>query len=123
MLTDFHKFGDRIKFAAEASAGGSSILSLPIQTWKPMRSITAPAFTIAKVKKMQTLIEESIDDLVANLSEHVGEIVNVKDAMCGKRCLRLPRLHLEGLIKRRLGFSLDAIANVAFGTKVSVVFR
>lgn len=101
MTSDFQTYANRIKLSSRRAISGDSVLFLPVHHWKSQRQLIMPAFTISKMKAMQPLIEQSVDDLIGNINEQISEhrsVINVKPLF--------------------YGYVLDVIASVGFDTKV-----
>lgn len=86
-----------MKFGAERNITGENILFARDAKWKRLRQIVTPSFSPTKIRGMLPLIENCVSDLIEALDES-GPIVNVKPYFSG--------------------FTLDTIANCAFGIKV-----
>lgn len=72
--------------------------------WKKLRTVMSPTFTTGKMKKMKPLIEECVNTLMNNLH-------------------KLSQTEHELDLKRVFGaFTMEAIIEVAFGTKVDALF-
>lgn len=97
-MNDLENFPNRIKFGAERNITGENILFARDSKWKKLRQIVTPAFSPNKIRRMLPLIDNCVLDLIEAL-ESSGPIVDVKPYFSG--------------------FTLDTIANCAFGIQVS----
>ncbi len=97
ILNDLVNFPNRIKFGAERNITGENILFARDAKWRRLRQIVTPSFSPNKIRRMLPLIENCVRDLIEALDAS-EPIVNVKPYFSG--------------------FTLDTIANVAFGIQV-----
>lgn len=97
ILNDLENFPNRIKFGAERNITGENILFARDAKWKRLRQIVTPTFSPNKIRKMLPLIENCVNDLIEAFDE-AGPVVDVKPYFSG--------------------FTLDTIANIAFGIQV-----
>lgn len=99
ILNDLENFPNRMKFGAERNITGENILFARDSKWRKLRHIVTPAFSPNKIRRMLQLIESCVHDLMEALDSS-GPIVDVKPYFSG--------------------FTLDTIANCAFGIHVSI---
>lgn len=98
---DLVNYPNRIKFGAEHNVTGENILFARDAKWKRLRQIVTPAFSPNKIRHMLPLIENCVHDLIEAL-EACPSTVDVKPYFSG--------------------FTLDTIANCAFGIQVQFFF-
>lgn len=98
ILNDLDNFPNRIKFGAERNITGENILFARDSKWKRLRQIVTPAFSPNKIRQMLPSIQDCVLDLIEALDSS-EPIIDVKPYFSG--------------------FTLDTIARIAFGIKVS----
>ena len=101
IANDLDHFPNRMKFGSERNITGENILFARNGKWRRLRQIVTPAFSPAKIRRMSSLIEDSIRDLVEAFD---SELEN------------RPEVDVKQYFS---GFTLDVIASCAFGIKVS----
>lgn len=83
-----------------------------VNTWKKIRSMISPSFTISKLKAMEPVIMSSVDRAVTQLSENakcgeelsMGPLVDEIIFSLGTNCILGVNLALEGRTKEMLSF-------------------
>ena len=98
-MNDMENFPNRMKFGAEKNITGENIIFARDSKWRRLRQIVTPAFSPIKIRRMCSLIEDSVKDLIEAFdSVHEQSEIDVKPYFSG--------------------FTLDVIACCAFGIKV-----
>ena len=100
LIKDFHLFVNRRQFNIQHPQYCRNLFFVESDDWKRIRSITSPAFTSGKLRKMLPLLKQSTDQLDAYLDtiskdKKAKLSVNIKDVITG--------------------FTIDVIASTSFG--------
>ncbi|KAI1283230.1 Cytochrome P450 3A24 [Halotydeus destructor] len=101
LIKDFHLFSDRQSFGSGQYASDisrSALISTVGNRWRNMRGILTPTFTSGKLKHMATVMNESIGQLMDNLTKETDE------------CKKEVNIHSSFQ-----GLTMDAIGRSAFG--------
>ncbi|GFU45905.1 cytochrome P450 3A8 [Nephila pilipes] len=123
-IKDFNKFIDRETFSPihrynPNNKYAQSVLNLPGQAWKDVRSILTPTFTVAKMKQMAGSINSSIDNMMEVLQEHAqkGEELEIFDTF--------QRLTMDVITKTAFGIQTDVQKNSKSGLlhATKLIFR
>ncbi|GFV39345.1 cytochrome P450 3A29 [Trichonephila clavipes] len=109
-IKDFHKFINREPFDPlfqynPKQRESQSVLNLPGKTWKSVRSVLTPTFTMAKMKQMAGSINSSIDNMMNSFRERAekGEEFEIFDVY--------QRLTLDVITKTAFGVQTDVQTN------------
>ncbi|GFR02067.1 cytochrome P450 3A8 [Trichonephila clavata] len=109
-IKDFHKFINREPFDPlfrynPKQRESQSVLNLPGKTWKSVRSVLTPTFTMAKMKQMAGSINSSIDNMMNVFRERAqkGEEFEIFDVY--------QRLTLDVITKTAFGIQTDVQTN------------
>ena len=102
-MKDFHKFADRAPLAnVEHEVHNLNMFGVKGEQWRKIRSLVSPTFTSGKMKKMQSMVTESTQHLLDNLSTKITG---------GQTELDVKKLFG--------GLTMEVIANCAFATKIN----
>ncbi|KAI1298498.1 ATP-binding cassette sub-family G member 4 [Halotydeus destructor] len=99
LSTQFEDFVNHSRFQQVDAPMGDSLFTTNDDRWREMKRIISPSFTPAKVRSMQSLIDDSCSDLIKQFELNENMSMDIKNSICG--------------------FALDVIASTAFGTKVN----
>ena len=99
MIKDFHLFVNRRDFKVLDKMWKTNLFMIHDEDWKRIRSITAPAFTSGKLRKMFPLLKEATDKLEIYLNSVCNKGETVVD--------------IKAIVT---GFTIDVIASTSFGT-------
>lgn len=113
-IKDFNKFINRETFSPihrynPKNDSAQSVLNLPGQAWKDVRSILTPTFTVAKMKQMAGSINSSIDNMLEVLQERAqkGDEFEMFDTY--------QRLTMDVITKTAFGIQTDVQKNPRSG--------
>lgn len=98
MIKDFHLFVNRREFNYLDKVWSLNIFFAANEDWKRIRSITSPAFTSGKLRRMFPLLKKATDKLENYFS---GIVANGQAAVDIKKVVS--------------GFTIDVIASTSFG--------
>ena len=106
LVKDFHKYQDRARVAGntEHEVLKCNLFNATGEQWRKIRSLVSPTFTTGKMKKMQPLIKQSIDNLLSYLQQKTAN---------GK--VELDMKKVFG------GLTMEVIASCAFATKTNSI--
>ncbi|UXI22228.1 Beta-glucuronidase [Sarcoptes scabiei] len=98
LVQDFNIFRNRSNSSNQESTFQKNLVALRDQDWKRIRSILSPMFTTSKLKKMESVMYNSIDSLVEAIEKKVEQ--------------------KQPIIIRSItgNFTMDVIAKCAFAT-------
>ncbi|KPM11178.1 cytochrome P450-like protein 24 [Sarcoptes scabiei] len=98
LVQDFNIFRNRSNSSNQESTFQKNLIALRDQDWKRIRSILSPMFTTSKLKKMESVMYNSIDSLVEAIEKKVEQ--------------------KQPIIIRSItgNFTMDVIAKCAFAT-------
>ena len=103
LVRDFHKFIDRPSFVnTEDQLYNSNLLAVRGEKWKKIRSLISPSFTSGKIKYMRSMIKQSVEDLLDNISDKTVNGMN--------------ELDMKDLFG---GLTMEVIAKCAFATNTN----
>ncbi|GBN36410.1 Cytochrome P450 3A21 [Araneus ventricosus] len=115
-IRDFNKFIDRETFHplseySPKNERAQSVLNLPGQAWKDVRSVLTPTFTTAKMKQMSGSMKSSIETMLEILQEKAqkGIVFDIFDVY--------QRLTMDVITKTAFGIQTDVQTN----TKSSIL--
>ena len=104
LIEDFWNFPNHRKFYEDGQLASRSIVVLEDQKWKRMRQILSPVFSAAKLKSMEHLYAECIDNLISNFTDLTAN--QEEEAVAD--------------VRQYFGsFSVDLICSVVFGIKIN----